>query len=78
MESGFRNEQRPLALGQNRPAGVGIAPTATGGCIPQPIAFSERASTIGSVEPRSSIRIARRFISANFVNDITHPTGHRM
>jgi hypothetical protein len=27
---------------------------------------------------RYSIRIARRFISANFVNDITHPTGDRV
>jgi hypothetical protein len=42
------------------------------------IAFSVRASTIGSVEPRSSIRIVRRFISANFVNDITHLTGIRI
>jgi len=44
----------------------------------QPITLSVRASTIGSVEPCYSIRIARRFISANFVNDITHPTGDRM
>ena len=44
----------------------------------QPITLSVRASTIGSVEPCYSIRIARRFISANFVNDITYPTGDRM
>ena len=43
-----------------------------------PITLSVRASTIGSVESCYSIRIARRFISANFVNDITYPTGDRM
>jgi hypothetical protein len=44
----------------------------------QPITSSVRASTIGIVEPRYWIQIAWRFISANFVNDITHPTGDRM
>ena len=39
----------------------------------QPITLLVRASTIGSVEPCYSIRIARRF-----VNDITYPTGDRM
>ena len=51
-------------------ATVGFAVAAVGEAV--------RASTIGSVEPCHSIRIARRFISANFVNDITRSTGDRM
>jgi hypothetical protein len=44
----------------------------------QPITLSVRASTIGSVESGYSLRVARLFISAKFVNDITYPPGDRM